>query len=186
MPHYRPRDLISALSSIDVGPATRATPRAERGHDKDRGADPGDRRLGRGLGDVREEPPASAGGLRYELRVSRLARMGRLEVTPRNARFYWRYCASASCANFVHSAASSNQPSLKGLTVTRAIWWLSACARKCSAKTGELAASPKRSLIAKKSLNRKTRPRLVQIHGQGPFAITYVNVPMKTHIKYLG
>jgi hypothetical protein len=71
MPHTPA--LTSAVSSIDVGPATRATPGAEGGHDKDRGADPGDRRLGRGLGDLREEPPASAGGLRYELRVSRLA-----------------------------------------------------------------------------------------------------------------
>src|SRR6516165_4469481 len=59
---------------------------ARRGHDKNRGADPGDRRFGRGLGDLREEPPASAGGLRYELRVSRLAHGGRLEVTPRSDR----------------------------------------------------------------------------------------------------
>src|SRR6516165_9403736 len=53
---------------------------ARRGHDKNRGADPGDRRPGRGLGDLREEPPASAGGLRYELRVSRLAHGGRVWV----------------------------------------------------------------------------------------------------------
>ena len=53
---------------------------ARRGYDKNRGADPGDRRLSRGLGDVREEPPASAGGLRYELRVSRLAHGGRVWV----------------------------------------------------------------------------------------------------------
>ena len=53
---------------------------ARRGHDKNRGADPGDRRLSRGLGDLREEPPASAGGLRYELRVSRLAHGGRVWV----------------------------------------------------------------------------------------------------------
>ena len=66
------RSLTSAVSSIDVGPATRA----RRGHDKDRGADPGDRRLGRGLGDLREEPPARVGGLRYKLRVSRPAHGG--------------------------------------------------------------------------------------------------------------
>ena len=53
---------------------------ARRGHDKNRGADPGDRRLSRGLGDLREEPSASAGGLRYELRVSRLAHGGRVWV----------------------------------------------------------------------------------------------------------
>jgi len=53
---------------------------ARRGHDKNRGADPGDRRLSRGLGDLREEPPASVGGLRYELRVSRLAHRGRVWV----------------------------------------------------------------------------------------------------------
>jgi hypothetical protein len=38
--------------------------------------------------------------------------------------------SSCSRANFVHSAANSSQPSLKGLTVIRAIWWhISACAR---------------------------------------------------------
>jgi hypothetical protein len=81
------RSLTSALSSIDVAPRLGQLPARMGGHDKDRGADPGDRPLGRGLGDVREEPPASASGLRYELRVSRLSHGGRLEVTPRSVRF---------------------------------------------------------------------------------------------------
>ena len=45
-----------------------------------RGADPGDQRLSRELGDLREEPPARVGGLRYELQVSRLAHGGRVWV----------------------------------------------------------------------------------------------------------
>jgi hypothetical protein len=70
---------------------------ARRGHGKDRGADPGDRRLGRGLGDLREEPPASAGGVRYELRVSRLAHGGRLEVTRGHIEGHMRRIPSSGC-----------------------------------------------------------------------------------------